>query len=42
MDVHENRLDFTVAYTAESGDDKLAGDFKISLNVAYPTTSKEI
>ena len=34
--INENSLDFSVDYTATSGDDKLEGQFKVSLDVIYP------
>jgi hypothetical protein len=38
---HEDSLDFSVDYTATSGDDKLEGQFKISLDIIYPSSETE-
>jgi hypothetical protein len=38
---HDDSLDFSVDYTATSGDDKLEGQFKISLDIIYPSTEND-
>lgn len=38
---HDDSLDFSVDFTATSGEDKIEGQFKISLDIIYPSTEND-